>query len=323
MHRECAQGLECLLRLRKGRDVRQQRRERGARLGHLGELGAQTLLSARERERFTLHSGEVGLDPLTFVAPGLRREPTRRHRVERRSGLLLAALGLGGRPAPCRDGRARLALLRLERVAVGHSGAQARDFAREFLASRRAEFLRHAEFLIAQHSREELRTLTRRERLHHRQFLLAREVGVEELRARHAKATLQHLGDRRHRVGDRDLVAVEVELGHGEPTHHAVPVPREVEVELHPHRRSRRRPVEPQRLVAAARRVAAVERPRDRLEDRRLAGTVGPDDAGEPGVELDVRLGMLTEVRESQPREFHASVPGNSRVGSERSASSR
>ena len=63
--------------------------------------------------------------------------------------------------------------------------------------------------LVAQNPREELRTLARRERLHHGEFLLAREVRVEELRARHADTPLEDLRHGRDRVGDGIFAAVD------------------------------------------------------------------------------------------------------------------
>ena len=237
--------------------------------------------------------------------------------------LTLQTLGLARSLRGRRECRARVLLLLLHRLAVRQARTQAGDLAREFLPPRRAQLLRDAQPLVAEHAGEELRALTRGERLHHGEFFLAREVGVEELRPRHPDTPLQHLRDGGDRVGDRLFAAVEVELRHRESAHHTVLVPGEFEVELHPHRRTRSGTMEAQRLVAAACGVAAVERPRDRFEDRRLARTIGPDDAGEAEVELDLGLGVLPEVEELQSRESHASLPGGSREGSASSASSR
>ena len=125
--------------------------------------------------------------------------------------------------------------------------------------------------------------------------------------ARHAKPALQQLAHGRGRVGDRLFAAVEIQLGHRQAAHDAVPMPAQLEVELDAHRRPWRGAGEADRVLAPSRGVAAVERPRHGLEDGRLSGAVRSDDARQPGIELDFGVGVLAEVDETEAVEPHTS----------------
>src|SRR5215207_248964 len=79
----------------------------------------------------------------------------------------------------------------------------------------------------------------------------------------------------------------------------------QLEVELHLHARVRPRTQGTQRLLLATRRVLPIQRPGDRLEQRRLARAVRTDDPRQPGVERDERVAVLAEVREPEAVEAH------------------
>src|SRR6185503_11227647 len=58
-------------------------------------------------------------------------------------------------------------------------------------------------------------------------------------------------------------------------------------------------------LALAADRGHAVQRPRDALEDRRLARAVRADDAGKPRVEVDAGVDVEPEVGETEMIQSH------------------
>ena len=74
----------------------------------------------------------------------------------------------------------------------------------------------------------------------------------------------------------------------------------ELEVELDLHRCAGLRAIRANRIARSARRRHAVQRPRDRLEHRRLAGAVRPDDARDPRLEIDSGVDVLPEIAEMQ-----------------------
>src|SRR3954447_15552995 len=83
---------------------------------------------------------------------------------------------------------------------------------------------------------------------------------------------------------------------------------RELEVELHAHRRAWRRARESNGVARTASRGIAVQRPRDGFEQRRLAGAVRADDAGEARLERDDGVRVLAEILELKPVESHGVV---------------
>src|SRR5579864_5643121 len=81
-----------------------------------------------------------------------------------------------------------------------------------------------------------------------------------------------------------------------------------LEVELHPYGGTRARTIPPDRLARAAGRGRSIERPRNRLENGRFAGAVRADDAGQAGVELDERVGVLPKVAQAEGVEAHSAL---------------
>ncbi len=74
----------------------------------------------------------------------------------------------------------------------------------------------------------------------------------------------------------------------------------ESEIERHLEAGPRRGPAATQRLLGAARRRHAVQGVGDGLEQRRLARAVGPDDADQPGAELQIGQLVLPEVQRGE-----------------------
>src|SRR2546430_11936605 len=66
------------------------------------------------------------------------------------------------------------------------------------------------------------------------------------------------------------------------------------------------------RVLVSTHRLHAVQRPGDRLEDRRLAGAVRPDDPRDPRTELELGIGVLPEVDEAEPQQLHQLPPSPS-----------
>src|SRR2546430_5679075 len=67
------------------------------------------------------------------------------------------------------------------------------------------------------------------------------------------------------------------------------------------------------RVLVSTHRLHAVQRPGDRLENRRLAGAVRPDDPRDPGTELELGVGVLPEVHEAEPQQLHQARPSPAR----------
>src|ERR1041385_1204531 len=65
----------------------------------------------------------------------------------------------------------------------------------------------------------------------------------------------------------------------------------------------------PDRVLVATHGDIAVDRPRDRLEQRRLARAIGADDARDAVAECELGIGVLAEVDEPQALELHALAP--------------
>src|SRR5439155_1214845 len=104
--------------------------------------------------------------------------------------------------------------------AVREAGLETPHLRRHGVADFAHPLLRLAQALVAEHARQERRPLGLPERRHHRQLLLAGEVGVEELIVSHSQRALELVGDRLE--GIRDHLAVLVERRGGEPARHAV-----------------------------------------------------------------------------------------------------
>ena len=117
---------------------------------------------------------------------------------------------------------------------------------------------------MTEHAGEKCRPLRACRIREHGEFFLSGEVRVEELGVRHAQHALQA---RRHffqRVGDNG--AVLIQLGVIEPAHDAIGVGAEAEFQLDQDLGARFRAEVADRVLVAARRDVAVNRPGDRLE---------------------------------------------------------
>ena len=194
-----------------------------------------------------------------------------------------------------------------------HAGAQALRLRLDGALALTHEILRVAQALVAENARQELRALGRTHRRHHAELFLPGEIGVEELLVAHPEPAMQEVVHGTDRRRDRRRGAVEEELGVRQATRDEIPMSAQLEVELDFHRRARRRAIGADRLARAARGRHAVQRPRNALEDRRLAGAVRADDAGDAGVELDPRVDVLAEVAEPDavdPHQASASTDG-------------
>ena len=181
------------------------------------------------------------------------------------------------------------------------------DFMPQRVAALANALLRNGELLVAQHAREKRRPLGAGRVGQHRELLLPGEIRVEELVVRHPQHALQSRGDFLEGIGDDG--AVLVQLGIVQPALDAIPVTTEAEFELHADRGAGFGAHVANGVLVAARRGIAVDRPRDRFEQRRLAGAVRPDDAGDPVTEHDFGVGVLAEVDEPQAVQLHAGVP--------------
>ena len=80
-----------------------------------------------------------------------------------------------------------------------------------------------------------------------------------------------------------------------------------LEDQLDFHRRARFRARVPNAFTCAARRRLAVQGPRDRLEQRRFARPIRPDDARQAVLEGELRVDMLTKVLQLQRDKTHQS----------------
>src|SRR5437773_2812058 len=102
--------------------------------------------------------------------------------------------------------------------------------------------------------------------------------------------------------------AVLMQLGVIEAAFHAKRVTAEGELELDAHGRARLRAQVANRFLVTPGGEIAVDRPGNRLEQRRLAGAVGPDDPGDAVAEHDLRVGVLPEVDEAEALQLHAGL---------------
>ena len=90
---------------------------------------------------------------------------------------------------------------------------------------------------------------------------------------------------------------------------HAVLVRAQTEVQLHLDPGAALRPEPADRILVAAHRLNAVDRPGDGLQDGGLAGAVRAEDARDSLTECEVRLSVLPEVDEPQPVQLHQTPP--------------
>jgi hypothetical protein len=159
--------------------------------------------------------------------------------------------------------------------------------------------LRERELLVTEHPRQKGRPLGPRCVGEDGQFLLAREVGVEKLVVRHTEHALQPPSDFLQGVGND--CAVLIQLGTIQAAFHSIRMATERELELDAHRRARFRAQIADGIFIAARRRIAVDRPRDPLQQRRLAGAVGTDDTGDAVAEHNFGIRVLAEIDEPHP----------------------
>jgi hypothetical protein len=205
---------------------------------------------------------------------------------------------------------------------VTHAALHAIDGGPDAVASLSRQVLRDAEFLVAEHARQELSAPAGTHRRHHAQLLLPREIRVEEFRHRHAEPALHELRDGGDRICDGSIGAIEVNLRARQSADDAIAMGAKLEIELDLHLSARPGPHEPDGVPVAANSRIPVERPRDRFENRGLAGAVRTDDAGESSPELELRPYVLTEVGELETIESHA-MASSSAGPATRSASRR
>src|SRR5262245_53653786 len=291
------------LQLLQRLQLRREPLQLGARRQRFSQLSIQTLEVLARRFHRVLRHRALALERADPVAPHFPFFPSRllaRQRVFGLAPRFAGRLRSGAAPLqPLQRGGAvglELALVRQPRFQTLQLGG-------ESVADLPYALLRQLQPLVAEYARQERRPLDFAERRHHRQLFLAREIGVEELVVRHAEHAAQPLGDRFERV--RHDLAVLPQLRAVEVARDGVLVRSQREVEGDLHARPARGAVPPDRVLVAAHRLHAVDRPGDRFEQRRFPRPVGTDDAGDPGPKLDLGLGELPEVLEPQPLQLH------------------
>src|SRR5690606_18521222 len=199
--------------------------------------------------------------------------PPRRNLRERRFG---KHTSLGGFPVPplrCLELVARSGEGAPHALRVRHATHESLCLRTYQLSPVARERLRRAKLLVAQYARKELRTLCRPHGRHHVKLLLPGEVGVEELRPRHPQPALEKLRHRTYGVRDRLLGTVQVQLCTREAPGYTVAMARKFEVQLDSHWRACTGPIVPDRIARSPGGGIAIQRPRDRLQHGRLAGT--------------------------------------------------
>ena len=274
-----------------------------ARRQRLGELFVQPLEFLPRDEHALLGDAKVAmqrqrslapLDPLLpawlFVGQGLLR---------------FAPLGSGRRRSLPGIGQARVrrfALL-LQLGLRRQSGFESVDFVAERVPALANALLRDRELFVPQHAGEEGRALRARGIREHGEFFLSSEIRVEELAVRHTQHALQPRRDFLQGVGDHG--AVLVQLGVVEATGNAIGMRAKAEFQLDQHLGACLRAQVADRVLVAARRGIAVNRPGDRLEQGGLAGAVGADDACDSIAKRNFGIGVLPEIHEPQPMQLH------------------
>src|SRR5207245_1225875 len=120
---------------------------------------------------------------------------------------------------------------------------------------------------------------------------------------RYAGRRVESVGARALRAGDP--LAVLEQFRVVQAPDHPVLVATEPELELHFDVRPALGREPPDGVAVAACRLGPVDRPGHRLQQGRLARAVGPENARDPGAELDVRGLVLAEIRQAQAAELH------------------
>ena len=281
-----------------------------SRRSDIGELALQTLSIPGEAGRLTLGDAELGEHSVQPFALPLERFPPRGNLVERRPCTIAplpslarpklsrvqTSLGIGAHP---RDA-----------VRIGHPRPEAGGLGDDDAAPLPHECLCAAQLLVAEYTGQKLRALRRPHGRHHTQLLLPRKVRVVELVETHAEPPTEQIAHPGEGVGDGSGRAVEEQLRVRQPPVDQVTMAAELEVELHANLRPRASAVEADGIARPACRGCTIQRPRDGLEDRRLARAVRSDDPRETGVEVEARVGVLAKVAEPQRIQPH-SVTGS------------
>src|SRR5690606_4790916 len=161
----------------------------------------------------------------------------------------------------------RLGNRAFHRLGVLHSTRNPLHLRTDELAAVAHEPLRRAQLLVTEYAREELCSLGGPHGRHHIEFLLPREVGVEELGARHSQSALYQLRNRTDRASDRLVCPIEVEFGAGQAARDPVTVAAQLEVKLDANCRPGISAVVLDGIACASCRGLAIERPRHGLEN--------------------------------------------------------
>ncbi len=274
------------------------RRSSGLRLEGLGQF----LVEALELPSGFSHVA-IGNSQLAFESE--RRLPHLHHPRPLRTEALQRRLRFRHRLVDLREHPRRFALLcfssralPLKRLGIGQPAFEASQLALQARSRLPQPVLRQPQLLVTKHAGQELRSLGRREGGHHRQFLLTREIGAEELVAGHAQEALDAGG---HVLVPDDRRCVRIVLKQFrrvERADGAEVVRSERELDLDTDRCAGWRGGPSDRVAIPPRRRSPIERPGDGFENRGLPRTVRPDDPRDPGPELDVRRGVLPEIAE-------------------------
>ena len=299
------------------------------RLGHLAAPAARAL---RGGAGLMIRHPQLGLEGQRRLAEPLQLAPSAgapRPPAPRR----LAACGAAASSAPGRGHPLVGPASAASSSARSPSPARRRRPGPEARSAFLEPVLGRPDPLVPQHPGEELRPLGRAHRRHHRQLLLAGEIGVEELVARHAQQAGDPLGDGADAVGDRGGIAVLVQLGAGSASGRCGTGarPRVNSISTSTRARGgapRRRMVS--RLPRARRH--AVHGPGDGLEQGGLPGAVRADDAGQArrrararcsraGGNCSRRSRWICISRPPGPARPRPSAPRPSRTNASRSSS--
>src|SRR5690606_3593209 len=282
-----------------------ERRELGRGLGDPLELGLDT--SAVPLGDVALAPGDV--EPVRDLP---RLLPRTLHRLPAREDLGAASLGFTDLCFGIAERRRRLLAtsfrrlpLLLQRLRVRQPRAQPLDLVAPFVPARPRPLLGHTEPLLAEHLPPEATPPRGAHLRQELELLLPGEVGVEESLAAHPEPPREVLGHAAERRRHRRRPAVEEDFRVVHRPHDAVLVPRQLEDQLDLDTAATRRTGEADRVVRPARGRRAVDGPRDRFQDRALPRSVRADDPGQPGPELDLGLGVLTEVEQAQADQAH------------------
>ena len=319
--RSLLEQLQFRAQRQQGREFRQDRRQATCHLFRLAHGGLRALHVALRQRDACLGANDRRLQLHIARERTLRGTPTRFGLHEQRVHLAERR----HRVHECKfcgaHGELRGLYFRREQVGIRHRLRQ-RAQRRDHLATRLScDFLRLLQAVIAKHARQEATTIGRTHRRHGREILLAREVGGEELTTGHAESLFQQSTNGPDAVGDGCRATIHVQFGRRQTAHHTIAVRAELEFQFRADRCTWRGTVELDRLSRAARDRVAVQRPGNAFQNRRLARTVRPDDAGETILELDQRVDMLPEVLQPECAQSHgasgpvsmkpASAPGS------------